>query len=74
MDSTMFWQIVVLVTYGILLSTALSLALCVLFFKMYPKLVKAMVRAMEESDDTLDDHYAGIPDPGYHIPPSLSRE
>lgn len=72
MDSTMFWQIVVLVTYFLVLSTVLSVALCAYIVKMYPKIVAAMMEELDE-DTSLDDHFAGTPDPQF-LPTSRPSE
>lgn len=72
MESTTFWQILVIVTWFVVLSTALSAALCVYIFKMYPKLVASMMEAMD-NDPSLDEHYLDTPEPGF-FPPSLNRE
>jgi hypothetical protein len=72
MDATMFWQIVAIVTYALLLSTVLSIAICAYVIKMYPKMVAAMMEAMGSDEETFDDAMHRVPDLSF--PPSLTRE
>lgn len=73
METTMFWQIVVLVTYALILSTALSVALAVYIFKMWPAMMAKMVAELEESDTSFEDHVNTNNIPDLHFPPSLDK-